>query len=134
MKTNTYTSYLFFLVLAFNGNYAQASPNCSSTKLTDDDARILLYVSPVAESARKKGAEVDIKATEPSKKYPASDYFVAAIVSQKLFGKSILGNFAVNKRSGTVNALGNVTEIKGVELMRIQKLMRREHCIHGTKK
>ena len=134
MKTRIFASYSFFLVLAFYGSCVQASPKCSSTKLSDDDARILLYVSPIAESARKKGADVDIKDSAPSAKFPASDYFVGAIVSKTFLSNAILGNFVVDKRYGTVKALGDVREVKGAELMRIQKLMRLEHCIHGRKR
>lgn len=121
-------------MLALSVNQARAATKCTPTKLVDDDARILIYVSPMAESARNQGAKVDIKDSEPSKKYPASDYLVGGIVSHKLFGDDILGYFAVNKRTGTVTALGNAAEVKGAELMRIQDLMRLEHCIHGGRK
>ncbi len=134
MKMKLCTSSLFFLILAFSGSQAQAAPKCSVTKLSDDDARILIYVSPKAEAARKQGAKVDIRDTEQSKKYPASDYFVGAIVRHKLFGEDILGHFVVNKRTGTVKALGKTAEVKGVELNRIQNLMRIEHCIHVRRK
>lgn len=134
MKTRIFASYSFFLVLAFYGSCVQASSKCSSTMLSDDDARILLYVSPLAESARKKGADVDIKDSAPSEKYPAPNYFVGAIVSKKLLSNAIVGNFVVDKRHGTVKALGDATEVKGVELMRIQNLMRLEHCIHEKKR
>ncbi len=134
MKTRIFASYSFFLVLAFYGSCVHASSKCSSTKLSDDDARILLYVSPIAESARIKGADVDIKDSAPSEKHPASNYFVGAIVSKKLLGNAIAGNFVVDKRYGTVTALGDATEVKGAELMRIQELMRLEHCIHIRKR
>lgn len=133
MKTRIFASYSFFLLLAFYGSCVQASSKCAATRLSDDDARILLYVSPLAESARKKGADVDIKDAAPSGKYPAPDYFVGAIVSKKFLSTAIVGNFVVDKRHGTVRALGNATEVKGIELMRIQNLMRLEHCIHGRK-
>lgn len=124
----------FFLILTFGGSQVQAAPKCSATKLSDDDARILIYVSPRAEAARNQGAKVDIKDTEPSKKYPASDYFVGVIVRHKFFGDDMLGHFVVNKQTGTIKALGKSAEVKGVELKRIQSLMRLEHCIHVRRK
>jgi len=134
MNMNMIATGLLFLMLTLGVSPAQAAVKCSPTALGDDDARILIYVSPVAETAREQGAKVDIKDSEPPKKYPASDYFVGTVVSHKFFGDDNLGHFVVNRRTGSVMALGKSAEVKGAELMRIQNLMRLEHCIHDKRK
>lgn len=116
--------------------YAQTPSACTTSKLTDDDARILLYVTPAAVAARESGTDVDIEQSRPSKEFPATDYFVAALVSRKPTGESNLGNgilgyFAVDKRTAVVESLGDFTPIKGRELMRVQSWLRNGHCIHA---
>ena len=111
----------------------QAPSTCSPSKLADDDARILLYVTPIAVAARKAGT--DVEQSKPSKGLPAADYFVAALVSQRPTSESVLGNgilgyFAVDKRSGAVESLSNFTPVKGSELQRVQAWLRHAHCIH----
>jgi hypothetical protein len=112
----------------------QAPSAGSSSKLTDDDARILLYVTPTAVAARMAGTDVDVEESKPSKEFPAANYFVATLVSQRptrdsVLGNGILGSFAVNKRSGAVESLANFTPVRGSELQRIQSWMRHGHCI-----
>jgi hypothetical protein len=113
---------------------AIAQPACSaSSRLTDDDARILLYVTPAAVDARKAGTDIDIEKSEPSTQFPANDFFVAALVSQKPTGASVLGNgilgyFAVNKRTGEVESTGDFTTVKGKELDRVRTWLLRAHC------
>ena len=111
------------------------APSCRISKLTDDDARILLYVTPAAVAARKAGTDVDMEQSKPSKQFPAGDYFVSALVSRtptenSVLGNGILGNFAVDKRSAEVQFLGDFTPVSGSELQRVQGWMRHGHCIH----
>ena len=113
---------------------AQAPSACSTSKLTDDDARILLYVTPAAVAARKAWTDVEMEQSNPSKQFPAGDYFVAALVSRRptensVLGNGILGNFAVDKRSAEVQSLGDFTPVRGRELQRVQSWMRHGHCI-----
>jgi len=115
--------------------WPQAPSACSTSKLTDDDARILLYVTPAAVAARKAGTDVDVEESKPSKELPAPNYFVATLVSQRptrdsVLGNGILGSFAVDKRSGAVESLSNFTPVRGSELQRVQSWMRHGHCIH----
>jgi len=118
-----------------NSDKAKPPSVCSPTKLTDDDARILLYATPIAVSARKNGTDVDIKESGTFEEFPTADFLVAAIVSQRPTSNSVLGNgimgyFAVDKRSGSVELLGDFAEVKGGELGRVQEWLRKEHCIH----
>jgi hypothetical protein len=104
------------------------------SRLTDDDARILLYVAPAAVDARRGGTDVDIEKSDSSRQFPVSDYFVAAIVTQKptsssSLGNGILGYFAVDKRSGLAESISNFTPINGMELSRVQNWMRHAHGI-----
>lgn len=103
------------------------------SQLTDDDARVLLYVSPAAVQARKAGTDVDIEKSEPTKQFPATDFFVAALVSKKPTGGSVLGNgilgyFAVDKRSGEIESTGDFTTVKGVELDRVRTWLLHARC------
>jgi hypothetical protein len=123
------------LISAFLYSASGTAAACSAaSKLTDDDARILLYVTPAAVAARQAGTDVDIEPSAPSEQFPASDYFVAALVSQKptsgsVLGNGILGYFAVDKRSGEVESTTDFTSVNGKELSRVQAYMRRSHCI-----
>ena len=113
----------------------QGSSACRTSKLTDDDARILLYVTPAAVEARKAGTDVDLEQSKPSKEFPAADYFVAALVSQRptsnsFLGNGILGYFVVDKRNGEVQSLNNFSPVSGGELQHVQSWMRHGHCIH----
>jgi hypothetical protein len=112
--------------------WSQAPSTCSTSKLTDDD---VLYVTPAAVAARKAGTDVDMEQSNPSKEFPAGDYFVAALISRKptrnsVLGNGVLGNFAVDKRSAEVQFLGDFTPVRGSELQRVQSWMRHGHCIH----
>jgi hypothetical protein len=117
---------------------ARASGACSSpSRLTDDEARTLLYVTPAAVLARRAGTDVDLERSEPTREFPAVDYFVAAIVSRKptagtVLGNGILGYFAVDKRTGSVESVGDFTPVEGKELARVQKWMRHAHCIKSN--
>jgi hypothetical protein len=99
-----------------------AQSACSGpSRLTDDDARILLYLTPAAVDARNAGTDVDIEKSEPSTQFPANEFFVAALVTQKPTGASVLGNgilgyFAVDKRTGEVEFTSDFTTVKGKEL------------------
>ncbi len=118
---------------------AGAAPPCSaSSKLTDDDARILLYVAPASVAARQDGTDVDIEPSAATEQFPASVYFVAALVSQKptsgsVLGNGILGYFAVDKRSGAVESTSDFSPVSGRELSRVQALVRHSHCISAAK-
>ena len=104
------------------------------SRLTDDDARILLYVVPAAVEARRAGTDVDIEKSDSTKQFPDSDYFAAALVAQKptsssSLGNGILGYFAVDKRSGLVESISNFIPVNGMELSRVQNWIRHAHCI-----
>jgi hypothetical protein len=125
-----------FIVVGSRFACAQAPSACRASKLTDDDARILLYVTPAAVAARMAGTDVDMEQSQPSKQFPAADYFVATIVSQRptsasVLGNGIVGNFVVDKRSAAVESLSNFTLVRGSELQRVQSWMRHGHCIRG---
>jgi hypothetical protein len=135
VKTPLY-SFLLILMISISATLTAEDPpaRCASSRLTDDDARILLYVSPAAVDARRAGTDVDIEQSDPSEQFPASIYFVAAVVSQKptsgsVLGNGILGYFAVDKRTAIVESTSDFTPVEGKELMRIQGWMRHAHCI-----
>ena len=120
-----------FLIFKSQPISAQGNNACVPSRLTDDDARILLYATPDAISVRKSGTDVDIEEdTGFKKEYPPTNYFVAWLVSRKgdMPGR---GYFAVDKRSAVVESLSDFTEVKGAELMRIQEWMRHGHCIYA---
>jgi hypothetical protein len=137
MKTHPCGFVLSLLMFISLPVVAAGSDACSETsKLTDDEARILLYVSPVAISARNAGTDIDIEKSATTKQFPADDYFVAAIVSQKptgggVLGNGILGYFAVDKRTASVESTSDFTPVKGKELARIQVWIRNIHCIQA---
>ncbi|MGB9406835.1 MAG: hypothetical protein WCA89_04815 [Terracidiphilus sp.] len=133
-------SLLLFVTLGSSSTlFSQATPKCTEpSRLTDDDARILLYVAPVSIAARRAGTDVDLEQSSPSKQFPAADYFVAAIVSQKptsgsVLDNGILGYYAVDKRSGVVESITDFTRVNSKELSRIQAWMRHSHCIQMVK-
>lgn len=128
---------VMILVLLLAGcNYlsAQVIRACSPSRLTDDDAQILLYVTPAAVAVRRVGTDVDIQRSRPTPQFPADDFFVAALVSQKptdqsVLGNGILGYYAVDKRTGEVESTGDFRPVKGKELGRVQVWLRHSHCI-----
>jgi hypothetical protein len=129
---------LFVLLVALFGlgSYIHAqSHSCECTaRLSDDEARILLYVVPASVAARRAGTDVDIEKSEPTAQYPASDFFVAALVSRKptsgsALANGILGYFAVDKRTGAVESTVDLEAVHGKELSRVQGWLRHAHCI-----
>jgi hypothetical protein len=128
---------LFGIMLALFSPAVLAGTECASpSKLTDDEAKILLYVTPAAVSARGTGTDVDIEKSSPTKQFPAQDYFVAEVVSQGSAGGGVLGNgvlgyFAVDRRTASVEFLGDFTLVKGKELARVQQWIRNAHCIRS---
>ena len=137
MRSSRIQAVLFTLIVSLVFTRLTIAQNACSTglKLTDDDARVLLYVSPVAVQARKAGTDVDIEKSEPTKQFPAADFFVAAIVSRKpteasVLGNGILGYFSVDKRTGEVESTGDFTTVKGVELDRVRTWLLHARCGH----
>ena len=130
MTTRSYSIIFTFLIYICLWQGVAAQPTCAtSSRLTDDDARILLYVTPAAVEARTHGTDVDIEKSAPSAQFPAGDFFVAALVSQRPTGASALGNgilgyFAVDKRTGAVE----LTSVKGKELDRVRAWLLPAHC------
>lgn len=127
----------FFISIGIHNAFAQ-NGGCLPSELTDDEARILIYMTPIAINAWSHGADVNIEQSKASEEFPAPDYFVAAVVTQKptsnsVLGNGILGYFSVDKHSAVVESLSDFTEVKSIELMHIQNWMRHEHCIrtHG---
>ena len=135
MKRHLQPLVFILLLVSFLPLSARPSKPCgSASRLTDDEAKILLYVTPAAVSARRAGTDVDIERSEPSKEFPARNFFVAALVSQKptsgsVLGNGILGYFAVDKRTGDVESTSDFTPVKGKELGRVQAWLRHAHCI-----
>jgi hypothetical protein len=123
------------MTLASVGVAVHGAETCSeASRLTDEEARILLYVTPAAVSARETGTDVDVEKSPPTKQFPADRYFVGVVISQEptgggLLGNGILGYFAVDKRTASVAFVGDFTPVRGKELARIQEWMRRAHCI-----
>ncbi len=137
MKTHARSVAMSLLMFVSLPVLAAVSDACSeASKLTDDEARILLYVSPVAISARNAGTDIDIEKSAPTKQFPADDYFVAAIVSQEpagggVLGNGILGYFAVDRRTASVESTSDFAPVNGKELTRVQVWIRRIHCIEA---
>lgn len=137
MRSSRIQAVLFTLIVSLMFTRVMIAQNACPTglKLTDDDARVLLYVSPAAVQARKAGTDVDIEKSEPTEQFPATNFFVAALVSKKptdgsVLGNGILGYFSVDKRTGEVESTGDFTTIKGVELDRVRTWLLHARCGH----
>lgn len=133
---NTLSRHLCLLALfiMWTPSHAGTSAACKLSKLTDDDARILLYVTPDAIAARKEGGDVGFEENVPDPQHPAADFYSAMLYSEKplkgdALGNGILGYYLVDKRSATVTDIRDMSVVKGRELMRVQKLMRHGHCL-----
>lgn len=136
MRFRTQSALFTLIVCLMFTQLTTAQNACSAgSKLTDDDAQVLLYVSPAAVQARKAGTDVDIEKSEPTGQFPAKDFFVAALVSKKPTGESALGNgilgyFSVDKRTGEVESTVDFTTVKGVELDRVRAWLLHARCAH----
>lgn len=125
---------LFVMFLSVVPLFAQDKKPCISTiRLSDDEAQILLYMTPEAIAARQAGADVDIERSEPTQQFPAADFFAATLVSQKptsgsVLGNGILGTFVVNRHTGEVESTGDFTTVKGKELNRVRAWLLHAHC------
>lgn len=113
---------------------AQTTKSCiSSFRLTNDEARILLYLTPSAIDARRAGTDVDIEPSKPTGQYPAVDFFLATLVSQKptqgsALGNGILGAFIVDKHTGEVVFMGDFKPVHGRALERVRGWLLHSHC------
>jgi hypothetical protein len=122
------------LLAGFSAKEGKAANACNPSTLTDDEAQILLYVSPPAVLARESGTDVVFERSEPDEQFPAGRFFVAAITSLRPTRLSSLGNgdlgyFIVDKQTAEVQSLGDLSTVKGKELGRVQALLRHSHCI-----
>lgn len=127
------------LLLAFTlgsgiQSFARAAQPCpANLRLSDDEAQILLYMTPAAIDARNAGTDVDIERSESTQEYPAADFFAATLVSQERTRNSVLGNgvlgvFVVDRRTGEVQSMGNFKAVKGKELDRVRGWLIHAHC------
>lgn len=125
---------LSFILLACAPLLAQTSKPCiASVRLSDDEAQILLYMTPEAVTARRAGTDVDIEHSGPTQQYPEADFFSATLVSRKptsgsVLGNGILGTFTVNRHTGEVESTGDFTTVKGNELNRVRVWLLHAHC------
>jgi hypothetical protein len=134
MKKFIRTISLLSVLLGVAPLFAQiAKPCTSSFRLSDDEAQILLYMTPEAVTARKAGTDVDIERSAPTQQYPAADFFSATLVSRKptagsVLGNGVLGTFSVNRHTGEVESTGDFTTVKGRELDRVRAWLLHSHC------
>ncbi len=125
---------LSFIFLACVPLLGQTSKPCTaSIRLSDDEAQILLYMTPEAVAARKAGTDVDIEHSASTQQYPEADFFSATLVSKKptsgsVLGNGILGTFTVNRHTGEVESTGDFTTVKGNELNRVRVWLLHAHC------
>lgn len=125
---------LFSVLLGEVPLFAQATKPCTSSfRLSDDEAQILLYMTPAAVAARQAGTDVDIERSKPTRQYPAADFFSATLVSREptsgsVLNNGILGAFVVNKHTGEVESTGDFTTVKGKELNRVRAWILHERC------
>jgi hypothetical protein len=133
MKNIIRTASFFLMLPSIVPLFAQATKPCTASfRLSDDEAQILLYVTPEAIAARQAGTDVDIERSEPTLQYPAADFFAGTLVSQKptpgsVLGNGILGTFVVNRHTGEVESIGDFTTVKGKELNRIRGWLLHAH-------
>lgn len=124
----------FVMLLGIVSLSAQTKISCASQViLSDDEARILLYMTPEAIGARQAGTDVEIEHSQPTRQYPAEDYFLATVVSQKptsasVLGNGILGTFIVNRHTGEIKSMGDFATVNGKEMDRVRAWLLHVHC------
>lgn len=134
MKNSTRILLLSLLLVCGIPLQAQIAKSCvSAFRLTNDEAKILLYMTPTAIAARRAGTDVDIEPSKPTQQYPAADFFLATLVSQKpirgsVLGNGILGAFVVDKRTGEVYFMGDFKLVQGKVLDRVRGWLLHSHC------
>lgn len=122
------------IFLACVPSLAQTSKPCTaSIRLSDDEAQILLYMTPEAVADRKAGTDVDIERSAPTPQYPEADFFSSTLVSRKptsgsVLANGMLGTFAVNRHTGKVESTVDFTTVKGNELHRVRAWLLHAHC------
>jgi hypothetical protein len=122
------------MLLSFTPLDGSSGKPCSSKlRLSDDEAQILLYMTPAAIAARQEGTDVDIERAEPTREYPATDFLSATLVSDKptsgsVLGNGILGTFIVDRRTGEVESGAAFERVEGKELKRVRPWLLHAHC------
>jgi hypothetical protein len=135
MRTKTFsraTSILLFFAGIGSLTAEAAKPCTSVSPLSDDEAQILLYMTPISIAARQAGTDVDMERSDPTQQYPAAEFFVATLVSQdssfSVLNNGILGEYAVNKHTGEVISMAAFTPVRGKALNRVRDWLLHAHC------
>jgi hypothetical protein len=109
------------------GDHAQASDR--PTILTVTEARILIYISPVAQIERQRGFDVGME-RQNSRKLDQADYYYFWVYNakrEKPSGSVTIGYYAVNKHTGQVWDTDNKKEISSKLMRGVQAIIRRSH-------
>jgi|SRR2546430_1061095 len=116
----------------------RSSPARNATGISETEAAILVYVSPVGDRLRAGGSDVALE-PQTSAQYNQADYFYfwvyeagrqqATGAVPRAGGSVTIGYYAVNKRTGDVWDTVEKKQLSGGLLLGVQKIIRQSHHI-----
>ena len=117
---------LAVLFLATDGSGATEK----TATLSETDAKILVYVSPVGERLRASGSDIAME-QQTSAQLNQADYYYFWVYDAKRQsnGSVTIGYYAVNKYTGDVWDTVEKRKLSGEVLLGVQKIVQQSHHI-----
>ena len=108
---------------------AQAGP-CQATELKEYEAEILLYLLPDSSAVRGKGNRVGWE-LQTNPVLNQADFYIFYLYDAHApnYGSPTIGYFGVNKHTAEVRDMTSDEFIQSEDLLAVQKILRRGHCI-----
>ncbi len=101
----------------------------AATPLTETEAQVLLYVTPIAFKVRASGGDVGMD-LESRANAPGEDFYYYQLRDSKAPRRGqLVGNFAVNKHTAQVWDNDQHQQLHGAVLSGVQAIIRRTHNI-----
>lgn len=106
----------------------------SATEITLEEAEILIYLLPAAQTTRSQGMDIGWE-LQTSSKLDQNDFYVFWVVNNKrqnVHGSNTIGYYGVNKHTADIWSMDQGEFVSATELDGVQALVRRAHSITET--
>ena len=106
----------------------------SATQITLEEAEILIYLLPAAQTTRSHGMDI-VWELQTSSKLDQNDFYVFWVVNNKrqnVYGSNTIGYYAINKHTADVWSMDQSEFVSATELDGVQALVRKTHSITET--
>ena len=103
----------------------------SATEITQEEAEILIYLLPAAQTTRSQGMDIGWE-LQTSSKLDQNDFYIFWVINNKrqnVHGSNTIGYYAVNKHTADVWSMDQNEFVSATELDGVRALVRKTHSI-----